>query len=55
MFHGDYEKLFEYPAAIEAVTNEQIMAAAARVFRESNASIGTLVPAQADPEQEGSQ
>ncbi len=50
VFHGDYEKLFEYPAAVEAVSNEQIQAVAASVLRPSNATIGTLVPAVEDAE-----
>lgn len=45
VFHGSYEKLFELPATIEAVTPAQLQETAARVFRVANLTVGTLVPA----------
>ncbi len=42
VFHGSYEKLFELPEAIDAMTAEDLQAAAADVFRLSNATIGVL-------------
>lgn len=47
VFNGSYEKLFNLPASLEAIGNEAIIAAASRVFRPANATIGVL---QAPPE-----
>ena len=42
VFHGSYEKLFERSDAVDAMTVEDLQAAAADVFRLSNATIGVL-------------
>ncbi len=44
VFNGSYEKLFDLPAALEAIDNDSIIAAASRVFRPGNATIGVLQP-----------
>lgn len=47
VFLGGYERLFDLPNRIEAVSAEDLKAAAASVFRRGNATIGTLyAPAQ---------
>ena len=47
VFLGGYEQLFDLPNRIEAVSAEDLKAAAASVFRRGNATIGTLyAPAQ---------
>ena len=51
VFRGSYERLFDLPAEIEAVTAEDLRAVAARVLRRNNATIGTLrAPATEDEE-----
>lgn len=47
VFHGDYRKLFEAPAAWQAVTVEQVREVAAQVFRKENRTVGILKPANA--------
>jgi zinc protease len=42
IFRGSYEKLFELPADIEAVSADELKAVAAAVFRRENATIGAL-------------
>jgi zinc protease len=42
VFHGSYEKLFELPGDIEAVSADDLKAVAAAVFRRANATIGSL-------------
>ena len=44
VFYGDYHKLFNAPAAHEAVTRDQIRAAAAKVFKPTNRTVGVLLP-----------
>src|SRR5690606_41069651 len=44
VFHGDYRKLFDAPAAWEAVTAEQVRDVAAKIFRNSNRTVGVLRP-----------
>lgn len=44
VFQGDYRKLFDAPARVEAITGEQIKKVAARVFAPANRTIGVLVP-----------
>ena len=44
VFHGDYRKLFDAPAAYEAVTSEDIKAAAARVFSADKRTVGLMLP-----------
>ncbi len=44
VFHGSYEKLFDLPADIDAVSSEQLREVAAKVLRASNATIGVLLP-----------
>ena len=51
VFHGNYEKLFRLPADMEAATNEDLRAVAARVFRVNNMTVGVLRA----PDAEGSQ
>ena len=42
VFHGSYERLFDLPRDIEAVSADDLQAIAASVFRRSNATIGVL-------------
>ena len=42
VFHGGYEKLFELPGNIEAVTVDDLKAVAEAVFRRGNATVGAL-------------
>ena len=42
MFHGDYEKLFDLPDALAAVSVGDLRDVAARVFREDNMTVGVL-------------
>ena len=42
VFHGGYEKLFDLPANIEAISTDDLKAAAESVFRRDNATIGAL-------------
>jgi zinc protease len=42
VFRGGYERLFDLPEDIEALSPDDIKAVAAAVFRRSNATIGTL-------------
>ena len=43
VFHGDYQWLFDLPAAVEAVTAQDLQAVAASVFDEDNMTVGALV------------
>ena len=45
VFHGDYRKLFGAPDAWEAVTDADVRAVVARVFRNNNRTVGVLRPA----------
>ena len=47
VFHGDYRKLFEAPAAWEAVTDAEVRAVAAGVFRTRSRTVGILEPVAA--------
>jgi zinc protease len=51
-FYGDYSRLFEQPARYEAVTREELQTVAAKIFRKTNRTVGTLVPRQAAAAQE---
>jgi zinc protease len=42
VFHGSYEKLFDFAQDIEAVSGETLKMIAGRVFRRDNATIGML-------------
>jgi len=42
LLHGSYEKLFEQPAAVEAISVEDLRNAAAVVFQRSNMTVGVL-------------
>ena len=42
VFHGSYEKLFDLPATLEAVTAEDLVRVAGKVFRENNMTVGVL-------------
>jgi len=53
VFHGDYTKLFSAADRYEAVTADQIREVAAKVFRKSNRTVGTLVPVTQDAEAAG--
>ena len=44
VFHGDYERLFELPARLDAVTVEALRAAAATVFRAGNSTVAVFLP-----------
>ena len=47
VFHGSYEKLFELPQRLDAVTAEDLRAAAERTFRSDNVTVGVLSPVSA--------
>ena len=47
VFRGGYERLFAVDDEVSAITAEQVRAVAASVFRPTNATVGTLVPAEA--------
>jgi len=51
VFHGDYEKLFQLPDALESVTADDLQAVAGDVFRTNNMTVGVL-RAPADEESE---
>lgn len=44
VFHGDYRKLFDAPAAYERVTRDDVQKAAAAILRRQQRTVGTLVP-----------
>ncbi len=44
VFHGDYRKLFDAPSRYGAVTIEDVRAAAARVFRADQRTVGLMLP-----------
>ena len=52
VFRGSYEKLFDLAQEIEAVSSEELKAAAGSVFRRSNATIGMLYAPDAVEEEE---
>ena len=52
VFTGSYEKLFDEPEEVDAVTREQLKAIAADVFRRNNMTVGVLRAAQADTEEQ---
>ncbi len=43
VFHGDWRKLFQYPAALDAATRDQVKVAAGRVFKPTSLTVGWLV------------
>lgn len=47
VFHGDWRKLFDAPAAYAAVTPAQVQALAKTIFRAQNRTVGLLRPAAA--------
>lgn len=50
VFRGDWQALFSSPVRYEAVTAEQIKQVAAKVFRNTNRTVGVLTPPAAAPE-----
>ena len=48
VFHGNYEKLFDLPEALEAVTADDLQRVAAKVFRARNMTVGVLRPAETE-------
>ncbi len=44
VIYGGYEKLFDLPAALGAITPEDIRTVAARVFRVENSTVGVFLP-----------
>ncbi|MGK2857323.1 MAG: M16 family metallopeptidase [Thermoanaerobaculia bacterium] len=50
VFRGDWQALFSSPARYEAVTADQIRDLAAKVFRNTNRTVGVLTPPAAAPE-----
>jgi zinc protease len=44
IYYGGYEKLFTFMDGYAAVTNDQVKAAAAKIFDENNKTVGKLVP-----------
>ena len=53
VFNGDYRKLFDAPAAYEAVTAADVQALARRILRVQNRTTGLLKPVAADPSAAG--
>ena len=51
VFQGAYERLFDLPQEIEAVTTDDLRAVAATVLRRNNATIGTLRAPVAEAEE----
>ncbi|MGI9342871.1 MAG: M16 family metallopeptidase [Gammaproteobacteria bacterium] len=51
VFHGSYEKLFDLPATVEAVTAEDLGRVAGHVFRENNMTVGVLRPPAVENEE----
>ncbi len=47
VFHGDYRKLFDAPAAYERVTREQVLAVAREIFQPMRRTTGVLLPQRA--------
>jgi len=52
VFHGDYRKLFSAPTEYESITAEDVKAAAAKVLRQENRTVGVLEP-RAEPQAPG--
>ncbi len=52
VLRGGHARLFEAPAAYEAVTREQLQKIAAELFRDTNRTVGVLSPIQASVEGE---
>ena len=52
VFLGSYERLFDLAKVIESITDEDLKAVAARVFRRSNATIGVLYSPVAGEQQD---
>jgi len=52
VFHGDYRKLFSAPTEYESITAEDVKAAAAKVLRQENRTVGVLEP-MAEPQAPG--
>jgi len=50
VIYGDYEKLFELPDRLAALSTESLRAAAADVFRPTNVTVGVFLPEAAAPE-----
>ena len=50
VFHGDYRKLFDAPAAYESITADDVRKTAAAMLRPGNRTVGHLVP---PPQAEG--
>jgi zinc protease len=50
VFHGNYEKLFDLPATVEAVTAGDLSRIAGKVFRENNMTVGVLRAPAAEEE-----
>jgi len=48
VFHGDYEKLFDLPEALAAVTADDLRAVAATVFHTHNMTVGVLRAPEAE-------
>jgi zinc protease len=50
VFHGDYRKLFDAPAAYESITADDVKQAAATILRRENRTVGVLQPRPATTE-----
>jgi zinc protease len=50
VFHGDYRKLFDAPAAYESITADDVKQAAATILRRENRTVGVLQPKPATTE-----
>jgi zinc protease len=42
VFHGNYEKLFDLPEALQAITADDLRTVAAKLFRVNNMTVGVL-------------
>jgi predicted Zn-dependent peptidase len=51
VFRGSYERLFDLPGEIEAITAEDLQSVAATVLRRNNATIGVLQSPAAEDEE----
>lgn len=51
VFHGSYEKLFDLPTRLEAVTVDDLGRVAGKVFRENNMTVGVLRSPAVEQEQ----
>jgi zinc protease len=51
VFHGSYERLFDLPQEIEAVSTDDVRRVAAKILRRNNATVGVLRAPQVGDEE----